>query len=107
MIEILLTGQKHGAERLRQAIERALELGCSDKAAVRVSAHRGKAGEEETGSDRSGCAARLRTAAANDGGLRPAAAEHAGRGGDSMSADTSKLQAAAIREFASRCACPR
>lgn len=34
MIEILLTGQKHGAERLRQAIERALELGCSDKAAV-------------------------------------------------------------------------
>ena len=34
MIEILLAGQKHGAERLRQAIERALELGCSDKAAV-------------------------------------------------------------------------
>ena len=34
MIEILLEGQKHGAERLRQAIERALELGCSDKAAV-------------------------------------------------------------------------
>jgi hypothetical protein len=34
MIEILLAGQKHGAGRLRQAIERALELGCSDKAAV-------------------------------------------------------------------------
>lgn len=34
MIEILVAGQKHGAERLRQAIERALELGCSDKAAV-------------------------------------------------------------------------
>ena len=34
MIEILLVGQKHGAERLRQAIERALELGCSDQAAV-------------------------------------------------------------------------
>ena len=34
MIEILLMGQKHGAERLREAIERALELGCSDKAAV-------------------------------------------------------------------------
>jgi len=34
MIEILLEGQKHGAGRLRQAIERALELGCSDKAAV-------------------------------------------------------------------------
>jgi transposase len=34
MIEILLEGRKHGAARLRQAIERALELGCSDKAAV-------------------------------------------------------------------------
>jgi transposase len=34
MIELLLQGQKHGAARLRQAIERALELGCSDKAAV-------------------------------------------------------------------------
>jgi transposase len=34
MIEMLLAGQKHGADRLRQAIERALELGCSDKAAV-------------------------------------------------------------------------
>ena len=34
MIEILIAGQKHGAERLRQAVERALELGCSDKAAV-------------------------------------------------------------------------
>jgi hypothetical protein len=34
MIEILLEGQIHGAERLRQAVERALELGCSDKAAV-------------------------------------------------------------------------
>jgi transposase len=34
MIELLLEGQKHGAGRLRQAVERALELGCSDKAAV-------------------------------------------------------------------------
>jgi hypothetical protein len=34
MIEILLEGRKHGPERLRQAVERALELGCSDKAAV-------------------------------------------------------------------------
>jgi hypothetical protein len=34
MIELLLEGQKHGGGRLRQAIERALELGCSDKAAV-------------------------------------------------------------------------
>jgi transposase len=34
MIELLLEGQKHGGARLRQAIERALELGCSDKAAV-------------------------------------------------------------------------
>jgi hypothetical protein len=34
MIEILIEGQKHGAGRLRQAIEQALELGCSDQAAV-------------------------------------------------------------------------
>jgi transposase len=35
MIEILLLGQQHGAARLRKAIEKALELGCSDTAAVR------------------------------------------------------------------------
>lgn len=35
MIEVLLLGQQHGAERLRQAIEEALRLGCSDAAAVR------------------------------------------------------------------------
>jgi hypothetical protein len=34
MIEILFAGQKNSAERLRQAIERALELGRSDKTAV-------------------------------------------------------------------------
>jgi transposase len=34
MIEILLLGQRHGAARLRQAIEEALRLGCSDIAAV-------------------------------------------------------------------------
>ncbi len=35
MIEILQLGQQHGAARLRQAIEEALRLGCSDAAAVR------------------------------------------------------------------------
>jgi hypothetical protein len=35
MIEVLLLGQQYGAERLRQAIEEALRLGCSDAAAVR------------------------------------------------------------------------
>ena len=35
MIEILLLGQQHGPARLRQAIEEALRLGCSDVAAVR------------------------------------------------------------------------
>jgi hypothetical protein len=35
MIEILLLGQQHGAARLRKAVEKALELGCSDTAAVR------------------------------------------------------------------------
>ena len=35
MIEILLLGQQHGPARLRQAIEEALRLGCSDAAAVR------------------------------------------------------------------------
>jgi hypothetical protein len=34
MIAILLEGQKHGAGRLREAIEKALELGCSDQGAV-------------------------------------------------------------------------
>jgi hypothetical protein len=35
MIEVLLLGQQYGAARLRQAIEEALEVGCSDAAAVR------------------------------------------------------------------------
>jgi len=34
MIEVLLLGQQYGAARLRQAIEEALEVGCSDAAAV-------------------------------------------------------------------------
>jgi hypothetical protein len=34
MIEILLLGQQHGAMRLREAIEEALKLGCSDAAAI-------------------------------------------------------------------------
>jgi transposase len=35
MIEVLQLGQQHGPARLRQAIEEALRLGCSDVAAVR------------------------------------------------------------------------
>jgi len=34
MIEVLVVGQPHGRDRLRQAIEEALRLGCSDAAAV-------------------------------------------------------------------------
>jgi len=34
MIEILLLGQQHGPTQLRQAIDEALRLGCSDAAAV-------------------------------------------------------------------------
>ena len=35
MIEVLLLAREHGAARVRQAVEEALELGCSDVAAVR------------------------------------------------------------------------
>lgn len=35
MIEILLLGQQHGPARVRQAVEEALRLGCSDVSAVR------------------------------------------------------------------------
>jgi transposase len=35
MIEILLLGQQHGFPRMRKALEEALQLGCSDVAAVR------------------------------------------------------------------------
>ena len=41
MIEILLLGQQHGAARLQKAVEKAMELGCSDTACSPVSAHRG------------------------------------------------------------------
>jgi transposase len=35
MIEVLLLAREHGAAQVRQAVEEALELGCSDVAAVR------------------------------------------------------------------------
>jgi transposase len=35
MIELLQQGSKHGWERLQQAVEQALDLGCTDAAAVR------------------------------------------------------------------------
>jgi hypothetical protein len=35
MIDVLLLAREHGPERVRQAVEEALQLGCSDVAAVR------------------------------------------------------------------------
>ena len=35
MVEVILLGREHGYERLEQTIRKALELGCSDVAAVR------------------------------------------------------------------------
>jgi hypothetical protein len=35
MIELLSWGKQHGWDRLKNAIEEALELGCTDAAAVR------------------------------------------------------------------------
>src|SRR6266700_5690796 len=35
MIELLTLGKRHGWERLQQAVEKALALGCTDAAAVR------------------------------------------------------------------------
>ena len=35
MIQLLMVGRDYGYERLRLAVETALELGCSDSAAVR------------------------------------------------------------------------
>ena len=35
MIELLTLGKRHGWERLQQAVEKALDLGCTDAAAVR------------------------------------------------------------------------
>jgi microcompartment protein CcmL/EutN len=34
MIELLTLGKRHGWERLRQAVDKALALGCTDAAAV-------------------------------------------------------------------------
>ena len=39
MIELLLVGREKGYGLLRQAVERALETGCSDLAAVRYFLH--------------------------------------------------------------------
>jgi len=39
MIELLLAGREKGYGLLRQAVERALETGCSDMAAVRYFLH--------------------------------------------------------------------
>ena len=35
MIELLQQGSRHGWERLKQAVEQALDIGCTDAAAVR------------------------------------------------------------------------
>ena len=35
IIDVLLLAREHGPERVRQAVEEALELGCSDVGAVR------------------------------------------------------------------------
>ena len=35
MIDVLLLAREHGPARVRQAVEKALELGCSDVGAVR------------------------------------------------------------------------
>jgi hypothetical protein len=35
MIDVLLLAREHGPERVRQAVEESLQLGCSDVAAVR------------------------------------------------------------------------
>ena len=35
MVEVILLGREHGYERLEQTIRKALELGCSDAAAIR------------------------------------------------------------------------
>jgi hypothetical protein len=35
MIELLQQGSKHGWERLKQAVQQALDMGCTDAAAVR------------------------------------------------------------------------
>jgi hypothetical protein len=35
MIQLLSLGRTHGDDRLRQAVETALQLGCADPAAVR------------------------------------------------------------------------
>ena len=39
MIELLLVGRNKGYSRLQRAIEKALELGCSDTSAVRYLLH--------------------------------------------------------------------
>ena len=35
MIELLILGRQHGYERLQQAVEAALKMGCTDAEAVR------------------------------------------------------------------------
>ena len=48
MVELLQLGSQHGWERLRQAVETSLELGCADAAAVRylvLAERQGSAGE--------------------------------------------------------------
>jgi hypothetical protein len=45
MIDLLLVGREQGYDTLRQAIEKTLEMGCSDVSAVLLLLHAGKAGQ--------------------------------------------------------------
>ena len=45
MIDVLLLAPEHGSARVRQAVEEALEMGCSDVGAIRYLLHVDKSEE--------------------------------------------------------------
>ena len=82
MIELLQLGKTHGYEKLREAVESALELGSCDVSTVQYLMTAGQLDRGPCGTDRCRPAELLRTAAAGHDRLRSTSCRS---GGDAMS----------------------
>ena len=100
MIELLTLGKRHGWERLQQAVEKALALGCTDAAAVRHLADGNGTGSSAHRVTRTEWAGTLRAAVAADERVRPVTRHRCHRGGGgAMKEQTQALEHASVKQY--------
>jgi len=101
MIDVLLLAREHGPSPVRQAVEEALKLGCSDVGAIRYLLNiSGQEPPPPTAPVHLGALNRYDRSQPSLGGVRPPAAELGSDGGDPMSTAVKPMQEAAIRQYA-------